>query len=1499
VLSIATGHDVGYLTKAVAGGREGYYSGAVAAGEPAGLWYGTGATGLGLTGEVDADLMEAVYSKLLDPRDPAAHSRATWGEAEALAAGHRKYRSADEVYKGLLENDPDAGPEQRAELRAQAERSAREAVSFIDVTFSAPKSVTVLGVAFERAANNARAAGDETSAQAWSGHQRAVEDAVLAGARAALDFLQDQAGYSRVGHHGGGAGRWVDAHEFVVAQFLQHDSRDRDPQLHVHNAILNRVRCADGEWRSLDSRAIHALRGAAGAIAERVMEAHLTRSLGVEFATRPDGRAREVLGVAQEVMDLFSSRRRAVTARTAELIGEYREKYGREPSAAERFYFAQQATLATRAGKSHDGETRAQQLERWTAKCREQVTGGLAQIARDVLERAQQAGNAAEWSPRDVIARALAGVAETKQAWSRSALVRAVSDALPGNLRIAPDEVQPLLEGLTDAALDHAVSVTAPGDTTNLPAQELLANGRSPYTAPTGQLFTTDGQLSAEHALRAAAVTRGAAAFGTAQAEQILAEFAAAGRALGVDQAAALRGVLTSGARVEVLCAAPGTGKSFVVGALADAWSEVEDRRVFGLTPSQVAAGVLAREGVTAANNTTAWLGTQRRLENARPGARDVYGDEAWRLRRDDLVVVDEANMAGTDQLAEIQQRCAAAGAKLLLVGDPRQLAAVGPGGALADVAERGIRYELAEVRRFGAEWERAASLRLRDGDPAVLAEYAKHGRLRDAGTVEQAERAAARAWLADTLSGRESLLMVRDNAAAARVSAGLRAELVALGRVEETGVALGMAEWEGVVAGVGDLVQARRNGRELVGFDGNTTFPVNRETYRVIGLRADGGLTVAPIIARTTPAGGDSPTGAGRSDTSGVGEVLGEPLALPAGYVAEDLALGYASTVHAAEGRTVDTGHAVCGAGTDLGGLLVQLTRGRDANTAWVVTHAVAPDAATGEALSSEPRIAHAVLADVLESARQERSASSEQEQADLDIRSTMTHIDQLIDVVARRVTAGRTAATLDRLTAQGALTPTQREAVAADEAYGSLERLLRTAELAGHHPDTVLSAAVGDERGLAGARSPAQVLHHRITTALHGRLTPHVTEVSDLIPREVPAEWAAWLHDRAEAADTRRRELGAEIAAQAPRWALDALGPVPGGPDAGDVVARQEWEHRAGWAAAYREMIGHTDEQDPLGNAPAARLAEKAALFRAAHDALRLLDVGAEEANLSDGQLRARTHALTREETWAPRFVEDELAATYQQAETARTDAEVWAARADAPGVDPAEQSRLRAAAAIAAREADVLAERVAALEAADQARAEWFTHTAVTRDNAHRARTELKARGIDPDDPDDRVTAEEWLDAHRAEQAAAEADRDIREEHELQAPATLDRAADDCAYIDPTDVARADRVLETPAPDVREISIPNSTEKADPAQRHRVLTADETADAVARAQAALAEIEARREAEAAREAHEAQEASRVKELARWAEQDQAAEEAGQNDTAPGLTNEYALER
>ena len=421
MLSISSGHSADYLTGQVAAGRESYYTGAVTAGEPPGRWAGRGAERLGLSGLVDAQDMTALYEYRLDPRDARFRQPTEWGRAATLGGPLRAYASADELYERALAAEPYAGPERREVLRLNAERTARSNVQFLDATFSAPKSVTVLAVAFERQAVEAERVGDSEAAAAWTAHRDAVEAAVLAGNQAMLDYLQDVAGYSRVGHHGGEAGRFVDAHDWVVASFLQHDSRDHDPQLHVHNAILNRVQSADGKWRTLATRALYAHRGAAGALAERVMEEHLTKSLGLRFATRPDGKAREVLGVRPEVIELFSSRRRRITPKVAELVARFEDRFGRQPNSLELARLSLRATLATRRAKSHAGETAEERLDRWDAQLRAEVADGLAGVARDVLGLLDEPREPVRWSPAVVVETALAEVQAVRPTWTAGA----------------------------------------------------------------------------------------------------------------------------------------------------------------------------------------------------------------------------------------------------------------------------------------------------------------------------------------------------------------------------------------------------------------------------------------------------------------------------------------------------------------------------------------------------------------------------------------------------------------------------------------------------------------------------------------------------------------------------------------------------------------------------------------------------------------------------------------------------------------------------------------------------------------------------------------------------------------------------------------------------------------------------------------------------------------------------------------------------------------------
>lgn len=1157
------------------------------------------------------------------------------------------------------------------------------------------------------------------------------------------------------------------------------------------------------------------------------MEEHLTHALGIRLAMRPDGNAREVVGVDQKVSDLFSSRRQAITTKTKTLVAAFEAQFERGPNSLELDRLQRSATFATRNAKSHRGETVAERLDRWDAQLRAEVRGGLAQVAADVLSQGQADQGAAVWSVSDVIDTALADVQQTKAAWTAPDLTRALSNALPDRLgHLDPQQVTRLLDGLSAEALKLAVPLDAdrPGEA-SLPDDLRLADGLSAYQAPGGKLYATPNHLDHERLLAAATADRRAAAISRVGASNYIADLAAQGIELGADQAAAVRGVLTSGAEVETLVGPAGTGKSFVVGTIAKAWTDPglwagQSPRVVGLATSQIATGILADEGLDT-RNIARWIATQERLA----AGTDREDDLRWRLRSGDLVVVDESAMTDTPALVRIQAHCHEAGAKLLLAGDHQQLAAVGAAGGMNLVAATGARHELVETRRFAQTWEGAASLRLRAHEQAVLAEYHKHGRLLDGGALEQAETAAARAWLADTLTGQHSLLIVDTNDQVARISAQLRAELVRLGRVDDDRtVPLGR---QGTWAGVGDIVQARRNGWHLAGYDGNRRGPINREQYRVTAIRDDGGLEVVARMA-------------------GADAVEGDRIVLPADYVADHLALGYASTVHAAQGLTVDSCHTVVTQATAADALYVGMTRGRHANTAHVVTRAVPADAPPGAVLETLHRSPVALLAGVLETEDPNRSALAQAVDSAAEAQSVRTPGELFADA-AQLATAGRTASWLDQLAGDGHLTADQRVAIAVEDGATTLTGLLRRVELAGHDPQQVLTDAV-TRRSLDDARQITNVLQSRMSDRVS--LDPVGDTFAEWTPTVDHPQWQQYLTTLARAADDRRNELGRTVAADPPGWAVEALG-MPPGPDR--TAERVSWEKQAASVAAYRELAAHDDETDPLGQPPKPGEAETYAAWRSAWRALGRPEADRAEAEMSTGQLRVRIRAYDREKTWAPDYVADQLAGTRQAADKHRNDAALWDAQADATG-EPDRTSRLYGNAAEAAALAQALDERARELTEADEVRSAWYAHTAQTRAAAERAAAELAARRADRATETAPVTAEEWLATHNAESRAADPFRPVTNEYDLSD--TADQRARDQREAGPAEPWP--EAAGTPLRDLREEAAGDAAAKSGASQfagadAVRVPTADETAESVRRAQRALQELKQRHTADA----------------------------------------------
>lgn len=286
-----------------------------------------------------------------------------------------------------------------------------------------------------------------------------------------------------------------------------------------------------------------------------------------------------------------------------------------------------------------------------------------------------------------------------------------------------------------------------------------------------------------------------------------------------------------------MLVGAAGTGKSTTMSGVRQVWEQRDGPgSVIGLAPSAAAADVLSHVVGIPTENTAKWLAEnarnalryeqiealQERLRRASPSLHTraktdklralIQEFQQWSLSPSQLVIVDEASMAGTFDLDTLTTQARQAGAKVLLVGDWAQLSPVATGGAFSLlVKDRGDAPELLDVRRFAHEWERAASLELRNGHVDVIDTYDSNGRI-SGGDREAMLDALYSAWHADIAAGRRSLMIADDNFTVGDLNARAQADRVATGQVQDGGVDLA----DGATAGVGDLVVTRRNDRTL-----------------------------------------------------------------------------------------------------------------------------------------------------------------------------------------------------------------------------------------------------------------------------------------------------------------------------------------------------------------------------------------------------------------------------------------------------------------------------------------------------------------------------------------------------------------------------------------------------------------------------------------------------------------------------------------------------------
>jgi hypothetical protein len=469
--------------------------------------------------------------------------------------------------------------------------------------------------------------------------------------------------------------------------------------------------------------------------------------------------------------------------------------------------------------------------------------------------------------------------------------VRAEAQRQVRTTGVTAQRVSALVDLLVDEVLDHrSVALAAPHDGIEEPEVLRRVDGASVYTVTGADLYTSQRILDAEARLVTTAGRRDGSAVDQVAVDLALLEMAANGTALDAGQATLVRRMCTSGARLQLAIAPAGAGKTTAMRALVLAWTQ-DGGQVIGLAPSAAAAAVLAEQtGIRA----------------------DTLAKLTWSLQHGDLpdwaaaagpstlLIIDEAGMADTLSLDTAVQFVIGRGGSVRLIGDDQQLAAIGAGGVLRDIKHTHGALRLTELHRFTDPAEAAASLTIREGSPSGLEFYLDHSRIH-VGDVATTIEDAFNAWVSDRAAGLDAIMIAPTRNLVAELNARARAH-----RLDHTRVVSEVSLADGNQASVGDVIITRSNNRRLR--LNATDWVKNGDRWTVIAIGQSGDLKVRHNRSRLT-------------------------VRLPADYVSESTGLGYASTIHSAQGVSADTMHGLATGQESRQQLYTMLTRGRHAN--------------------------------------------------------------------------------------------------------------------------------------------------------------------------------------------------------------------------------------------------------------------------------------------------------------------------------------------------------------------------------------------------------------------------------------------------------------------------------------------------------------------------------------------------------------------------------------
>lgn len=778
---------------------EDYY---VNGGEPQGQWLGFGADALGLSGDVQPDQLYNLFDGL----------------------------SADGT---------------RSLIQRQRHQEKADHRPGWDLTFSAPKSVSVLW--------------SQTSPE----NRQLIQAAHHAAVKAALDYLQDTAAYTRRGSGGSKAERAG----LIIATFEHSTSRALDPQLHTHALVLNVGVRRDGTTGTINSLPLFLSKMAAGALYRSELAARLENDLGIPIARKRSWF--EVLSVPKRLVDEFSKRREA--------IEETLSRKGLSTPEASAV-----AALETRVAK--ESVSRERMFAGWQA---DGAAHGWSTSKADRLFDAHRPSRNLEKEAREVLDIATKRLTERSAHFSKREFLCYCAEESQGRGLDAS-----AIRQLTEDHLSNSPDIVRLG----------MHRGQA--------RFTTKNMLKLERSLLADAAALQSDEHLRVSAHDVIRQLANHGE-LSEEQAKALWHITHETGGLSIVSGMAGTGKTKMLEVARATW-ESQGFTVQGGALASRAATELS-EGAGMESATIAKL----LLDIAR-GKRQLDAKT--------IVVVDEAGMVATPDMEKLAKHARQAGAKLVLIGDEKQLQPIGPGAPFKELGHLYGQVELTDIRRQNDAWAKKAAKDFAAGRSLeALAAFAERGMVNVTDTKAEASRELIKAWRGDRLPTRDTLIIAATNDEVRALNRLAQDARIAAGELSGPSASVNGERWF-----VGDRIIFTENRRTL-GVNNGDKATIESVLGQGVRVRLDSGKRVSF-----------------------------DPLSL-------GVALGYATTTHKAQGATATRAYVLTGGPMqDREISYVQGSRARDRTTFFVTRSDVGDtiaNLAREMARSRQKDMAHAIL--------------------------------------------------------------------------------------------------------------------------------------------------------------------------------------------------------------------------------------------------------------------------------------------------------------------------------------------------------------------------------------------------------------------------------------------------------------------------------------------------------------------------------------------------------